>query len=57
MSGVAQVKKSSNPSDILFEHVNIEEELPFGTQEMVEEALADGLFKLWLADLKAKGQS
>lgn len=43
--------KKLKPSKILFEHVEVDEELPPGTQEMVEEILAENLFQMWLAEV------
>lgn len=52
MSEVAQVRKQRSFSEIAFEHIETDEELPQGTQEMVEEILAESLFQLWLAETR-----
>ncbi len=55
-NAAAQKKRQPILPEISFTHVEMDEELPPGTQELVEEALAEGLFKMWLAELKAKGR-
>ena len=36
--------------EIIFEHIELDEEVPPGTQEMVEEILAKHLFQMWLEE-------
>lgn len=43
-------KRKPRLPEISFEHVEMDEDLPSGTQEMVEEILAESLFKMWLVD-------
>lgn len=35
---------------IALDHVEMDEELPVGTQEMVEEFVAESLFRMWITD-------
>lgn len=44
-------------SRILIEHVLMDEDLPPDTRELVEEFAAEGLFQIWLIDVrKGKGE-
>jgi hypothetical protein len=36
--------------EIVFEHIELDEEVPPGTQELVEKMLAKALFQVWLEE-------
>ena len=42
--------------EIIFKHVELDEEVPPGTQELVDEMMAEWLFRLWLKE-KSSGES
>ena len=40
--------------DIIFTHIETDEEIPPGTREMVEEIYAENLFQMWLKEQSSK---
>lgn len=52
-----QWRRKERLPDIKFTHIETDEPLPAGTQEMVEEIVAEGLFKMWLSEMGAKVRS
>lgn len=43
--------------EIIFKHIELDEEIPPGTQELVEEIMAESLFRMWLKEQSSLKQS